>query len=416
MQQRVRAVVEAFLPPTLRGTGGEGARQARVVVSVSLALAPLLGIVGLLSLGLRGPNVLGGVCVASAGSLFLTPPMVQKGVGRVASAWLLAVVTLGSSLTAWLGYGLMSPAVPTLVLVPIVALLVRGRAAGAWAAALVVAEIVVLFAAHRLGHVFPLQPDEALHIAYATVVLLTVLLCYVLVAIYDAAWRASEDRARAHAARLVESTEARQRFLADMSHELRTPLSAVLGYTELLLEEAPEHGEALGRVHQASTHLLSMADRLRHMERLAAGRWKMRREVVMLDRLLAEVSAEVRPIADRGANQLRVKAPPDLMLTTDRRALRQVLVHLASNACTFTRDGAVLLEVLPTSSFVRIDVRDTGVGMDAETVATLFEPRDDPEASLGLPNSRQLCEAMGGTLAAVSEPGRGTVFRVSLPR
>ena len=145
--------------------------------------------------------------------------------------------------------------------------------------------------------------------------------------------------------------------------------------------------------------------------------------------VLDEVRTTAEPLAQKNGNRLEVRCDePDGMMHADLVKVRQMLLNLLSNACKFTRDGAVTLtvdrHVADRREWVRFRVADTGIGMTPEQMARLFEAFAQAEAStasryggtgLGLAITRRLCQLMGGDVTVASEPGRGSTFTIRLP-
>jgi signal transduction histidine kinase len=133
------------------------------------------------------------------------------------------------------------------------------------------------------------------------------------------------------------------------------------------------------------------------------------------------VAGEVRPRADQNGTTLVVRVDDGLHALADRRALRQVLTNLLSNACKFTHQGRVTLWARAEGQRLVVDVEDTGVGMSPEDLAVVFEPFQQGYAGqnqgtgLGLAICQRLVQGMGGQLTVTSEEGRGSCFRVDLP-
>ena len=245
-----------------------------------------------------------------------------------------------------------------------------------------------------------------------------------------------EQRARA-LADAERASKAKSEFLAMMSHELRTPLNAIGGYAELLLMGlrgplTDSQREDLERVRRSQRHLLGVINDLLNFARLESGRLEYDLAPVPIAPLVAEVTPMVEP-------QLRAKniilavldTGSRLSVMADREKLSQILLNLLSNSGKFTPPGgriSINAERSPADGdkppLVLITVSDTGVGISAEKLETIFEPfvqvRSDPTAAregtgLGLAISRDLARGMGGELIAESEVGRGSVFTISLP-
>ena len=221
---------------------------------------------------------------------------------------------------------------------------------------------------------------------------------------------------------------ANSEYLARMSHELRTPLNAILGFAQLLeLEElGDEQNENLQFILSAARHLLRLINEVLDITEIEAGRLPLSLEPVPVAEVVAETVSLIRPLADQ--HQVLLVSPPQdtqVHVLGDRQRLKQILLNLLSNAVRYNRQGGrVELEYTPAGNGgLRVQVRDTGRGIGPEALGQLFVPFERPGgeqtgvegAGLGLPLSRRLAEAMGGTLDLVSTPGQGSTFWVELP-
>jgi len=229
-----------------------------------------------------------------------------------------------------------------------------------------------------------------------------------------------------------QASAAKSMFLANMSHEFRTPLNAISGYTQLIGMEMQDRGidqwaEDLQKIERSGMHLLTLVNDILDLSRIEVGRMQFTREEFDLAALVEEVADAVRPSAERNGNTLAAGCP-SLALTGDSTRVRQALLNLAANACKFTHNGEVSIDVEcggPASSrFCLVRVRDTGIGITAEQMGRLFEPFVQADASttrkyggtgLGLALSRKLARMMGGDIWASSEFGQGSVFTMRLP-
>jgi len=237
---------------------------------------------------------------------------------------------------------------------------------------------------------------------------------------------ARRDKATAEAA-----SRAKTEFLSRMSHELRTPLNAVLGFAQLLeLGREPPLADTqrrhVGLIRQAGEHLLHMISDLLDLTRIEAGHVELQWQAVDLSLLADECLALVQGQAAAASvtlfNDLRGQAA--INLRADRIRLKQVLINLLSNAVKYNRPGgSVQLRAARQAEFWRLDVVDTGQGVDPAHLATLFEPfqrgaqaRSTIEGTgIGLTVSRSLVELMGGRIEVSSTLGQGSVFSVCLP-
>ena len=222
---------------------------------------------------------------------------------------------------------------------------------------------------------------------------------------------------------------AKSAFLANMSHEFRTPLNAILGYTELLIEEAEALAlgmfrEDLGRVRGAASHLLSMIGHVLDLASIEAGRLRLHTEPVAVGPLLDSVCETARPLLDAGRNTLSQSCTDGLVANTDPDRLRQIVLNLLSNAAKFTDEGRVDVSAWSEGDRVFVSVSDTGMGIPDEVLPRLFEEFTQVDGTstrrfggtgLGLAISRRLARALGGDIGVRSTLGQGTTFTVTLP-
>ncbi len=231
---------------------------------------------------------------------------------------------------------------------------------------------------------------------------------------------------------------AKSAFLANMSHELRTPLNTIIGYSELLHEDAQEGALSpeqaitrLQRIREAAGQLLSLINDVLDLARLEAGEVVVSRERWPLGLLIDEVQTAIAPLANMHSNRLSIDlaVDPATIIEVDRAKVRQILLHLLQNAVKFTRQGEIRLAVAIRDAgegpaVLSLSVSDTGIGMSREQLDVLFEPfvRFDEAltqrhsgAGISLAIAQRLCMVMGGTIAATSQPGKGATFLVTIP-
>jgi len=232
---------------------------------------------------------------------------------------------------------------------------------------------------------------------------------------------------------LERANQAKDRFLNSMSHELRTPLNAILGFTGTLLMGLPgplnaEQTKQLQTVQRSSKHLLSLINDLLHLAKIESGEVALTLEPVVCQSVLEEVRTTLRPLAEEKGLGFRIKAPDDaVLLNTDRRAVRDILINLTSNAIKFTEQGEVRIELQQQADHeepaVQISVCDTGVGIPPEDTSKLFQAfaqidghqRREKGTGLGLHLSRKLAELIQGRISFKSELGKGSTFTLLLP-
>ncbi len=256
----------------------------------------------------------------------------------------------------------------------------------------------------------------------------------------DALERAQAERQQAEAAlyQAKEAAEAASRaksaFLANMSHELRTPLTAIIGYSELLQKEAQFLGytdflDDLEKIRTAGNHLLALINDILDLSKIEAGKMQLALEQFDIAALVHDVVTTAQPLVEKNGNLLKVHCAADLdTMYADLTKVRQILLNLLSNAAKFTEQGVITVHVsrLGTrdASQICFRISDTGIGMSAEQLLTLFQEftqatsatnRKYGGTGLGLALCRRFCQLMGGTITVESEVGRGSVFTVQIP-
>ncbi|MBR9990041.1 MAG: PAS domain-containing sensor histidine kinase [Gemmatimonadetes bacterium] len=246
--------------------------------------------------------------------------------------------------------------------------------------------------------------------------------------------REAELRSIADARRVAEAeaaNRARAEFLATLSHELRTPLNAIGGYVDLLSLgiRGPVNAQQiddLKRIRRSQQHLLGIINDLLNFSRIEAGHLTYDLSHVALRGILTDVRDMVEPLAD--AKQITTAWPKGIRseVYVDRSKTEQILLNLLTNAIKFTGDGgSVTVSYRVGREHTEIDVADTGMGIPAQNLESIFEPfvqvgrthsSSHEGAGLGLAISRDLARAMNGDLSVRSEPDAGSTFTLTLPR
>jgi signal transduction histidine kinase len=246
------------------------------------------------------------------------------------------------------------------------------------------------------------------------------------------------ERLAAANERAEAASQAKSMFLATVSHELRTPLNAIIGYSEMLLEDLapcePAGGSEgqmvadLRRINGAGQHLLALVNDVLDLSKIEAGRMELNPGAIDLRALVDDVVASARYQIEHNGNSFDLECGASLgTVTADETKLRQVMLNLLSNAGKFTRDGRVTLAVTcdcrDADGRITVTVRDTGIGIEPETMAKLFSDFTQAAAAtsgkfggtgLGLALSRKLCRLMGGDITAESTPGMGSCFTATI--
>lgn len=218
-------------------------------------------------------------------------------------------------------------------------------------------------------------------------------------------------------------------FIASMSHELRTPLNSIIGFTGILLQGLAgplndEQRKQLGMVKGSSQHLLDLITDIIDLSKIEAGKISLSMEQFDLAKTAREVLESFRVTAGRKTISLIAEAPEHLLVQSDPRRVRQILVNLIGNAVKFTDEGGVTVLVTKENDRAMVSVCDTGPGIKKEDMGKLFQyfsqvtSADMPKhegTGLGLYLSKKLLDLLGGEVTVESEFGKGSVFTVTLP-
>ena len=265
----------------------------------------------------------------------------------------------------------------------------------------------------------------------------------------------------------VAANTAKSQFLANMSHELRTPLNAIIGYSQLLSDDAEEAEledfvPDLQKIQQAGTHLLSLINDILDFSKIEAGGVKLEFNEIDIELLVENVASAAKPSIEKNGNVLEIECDRTAgIIHADFKKVRQVLMHLLSNAAKFTKNGKVKLSVtripgrqesnaagrsgiensmavgetdsvgiacppqnVDESDWICLSVKDTGIGMSEEQQHKLFEAFVQADCSttrryggtgLGLTISRHYCQMMGGEILVESQEGKGCIVTARIP-
>ena len=231
-----------------------------------------------------------------------------------------------------------------------------------------------------------------------------------------------------------EANKAKSSFLANMSHELRTPMNAIIGYSEMLAEDAEDDGldeiiPDLNKINSAGKHLLALINDVLDISKIEAGRMELHLEQFNVPEMISEVISTAQPLFDKNNNQIEVHMDSDIdELYADLTKVKQVLFNLLSNAAKFTHEGKISINgsifEKDQLGWIKIAVSDSGIGIPPDKLDHVFDEfsqadssttRDYGGTGLGLSLSRNFCRLMGGDIDLDSEVGVGSTFTIKLP-
>ena len=234
----------------------------------------------------------------------------------------------------------------------------------------------------------------------------------------------------------------KSQFMANMSHELRTPLNAIIGYSDILIDDMTDEALDCGKcpddismindvikIKHAGQHLLGLINDVLDISKIEAGKMTVFRENFYVFHIIDDIVAVIEPLAKDNCNELEVHTQEDLgMLYSDRMKVRQILLNLLSNACKFTKDGTISIEVFKIQNqqadWMQFRIADTGIGMTPEQLSKIFAAFTQADASttrkyggtgLGLAISKRFAKLLGGDISVESAVNEGTTFILSLP-
>lgn len=240
----------------------------------------------------------------------------------------------------------------------------------------------------------------------------------------NANYQAEKERAEA-------ANRAKSEFLANMSHELRTPLNAILGFSEILQNQmfgplgSEKYDEYVRDIHESGRHLLNVITDILDMSKIEAGHMRISCDAIDLAPLVDETLRLTAVQAQQKDIHVEQQVSSGLSLIADRRAMKQILLNLLSNAMKFTNDGGrVRVRAQKRDGAVTVTIADTGIGIPKAALAKIGQPFEQVQSQyakskggsgLGLAISRSLTRLHGGSMRIFSEEGKGTIISVRIP-
>ncbi|SHL41586.1 ATP-binding protein [Roseibium suaedae] len=244
-------------------------------------------------------------------------------------------------------------------------------------------------------------------------------------------WKTAEEELTQAKRQAENASSQKSDFLAKISHEIRTPLNAIIGFSEVMIEERfgtignDRYKEYLKDIRTSGSHIMSLVNDLLDLSKIEAGKMDLRFSAVSPNEVMSECVALMQPQANRERVIIRASLPDSVpSIVVDQRSLRQIMLNLLSNAIKFNKSGGqvIISSALEDTGEVILRVRDTGTGMSPQDLSAALEPFRQVHTSrygggtgLGLPLTKALVEANRASFRIDSTPDQGTLVEIRFP-
>ncbi|NME96688.1 ATP-binding protein [Aneurinibacillus aneurinilyticus] len=276
-----------------------------------------------------------------------------------------------------------------------------------------------------------IMPDEGCH-KELTLSVCTILVLLALLWIFTSKMSRQNKILEENNRKLSELDRMKTEFLANVSHELRTPLTVIMGYSELLEERLSKEEDETNlkfvqTVHRKSEDLLSLINDLIDFSRIESGKLELRLSLFTLEEVISETVEELATNVQKKGHNVQVNyGSTPLWLLADRGKIKQIAVNLLQNAIKYTPfNGHITVRTYMQGDMCCLEVEDDGVGIPEDEIKHIYQPFKQADSSynkkyegfgLGLAITKSLVQSHNGSIQVQSEPGKGSLFIVSLPR
>mgnify|MGYP000639531872 CR=1 FL=1 len=443
MQAKVANLLHHFIPAHLSEKQDlDNLRRAKVVIYFAFLLASLGPIFALVDFS-QGSWQTALVNLFTALLLFSVPFLqVWSHSVRLAAHALLMLLFLSLTFMTTLSGGYHSVFLFAGISLPVIAVLLAGKSAGMIWTGITVAQMGCFYLLDRSGVTLLRAESNSQEFNILGALIGLTVAMTALSLLYERAKNEALDKLE-HAntelaeanVQVLQASQAKSEFLANMSHEIRTPLNAIIGYSELLIEEVndlelDDLEPDLTKIQRAGRHLLSLINDVLDLSKIEAGKMELYLESFQIAPVVREVISMSMPLVHKNSIDLQVDVSEDLgAIYADLTKVRQCLFNIISNACKFSQNGTVRVAAERAQrkgeEHIRFTISDTGIGMTPEQLKGLFKEFTQGDSSttklyggtgLGMAITKRICEMMSGHIEVESTFQKGSTFTFYIPQ